>query len=477
MRFFSLAAGVIMLPALQSVAQVTFQKAIGAEGYEKGSALKPLSEGGFIIAGEADRGADAPENDMLMMRTDASGNVIWTKAYGGPEREVINDVVQTPEGGFMAVGEKYQPNKNEGEFLTLLKTDAAGNLLWKKIFDEGGNETEGFSMAASPDGSYIITGIVKSINIVSDAFFTMRGEDQSLFLLKVDGSGNKIWSRRLNPSSPDDIATTGVSVMVARDGSCMVAGNVTKKGRTDNKIEKPIENVSRDEARNMLLAKVNPDGTLAWAREYAASRITAGFSVIEKREGGFMVAGVATIDDTDNLDIFLMSTTPDGAMQWAKTFGGADFESVSDVLQAPDGGFIVSGITLSYGRGYNDALLLKTDSRGNLLWAKALGGTGIESGTRLALSDDGIIICGEVSSLPSESFDVMLLKADASGNSGCFSMDISIASRDFQPVSKKMERSQTVPVEKGIVPPNFKRADVSNISGQTRQVRVKNLCD
>jgi len=65
----------------------------------------------------------------------------------------------------------------EGEYLTLIKTDASGNLNWKKIFDEGGNETEGVCyIAATPDGNYIIT---------------MRGEDQSLFLLKVDGSGKK----------------------------------------------------------------------------------------------------------------------------------------------------------------------------------------------------------------------------------------------------------------------------------------------
>src|SRR6185503_1808426 len=101
------------------------------------------------------------ESDMLMIRTDKDGNTLWTQTYGGPEREVINEVVQASDRGFIAVAEKYQPNKKEGEFLTLLKTDFSGNLVWKKIFDEGGNETEGFSMAATPDGNFIITGIVK----------------------------------------------------------------------------------------------------------------------------------------------------------------------------------------------------------------------------------------------------------------------------------------------------------------------------
>ncbi|HXH19587.1 MAG TPA: hypothetical protein VNJ07_10945, partial [Chitinophagales bacterium] len=446
--------------AADSAAQVSFQKSFGAEGYEKGSALKQLHDGGFIIAGESDKSFGSQESDMLLIRTDAGGNVMWGATYGGPEREVINDVVQTLDRGFLFVAEKYQPNKTEGEFLTLGKTDESGNLLWKKIFDEGGNETEGFAMAATPDGAYIITGIVKNMNVVSSAFFTMTGEDQSVYLLKADGNGNKLWSRKLNASSSHNISTTGASVTVASDGSYIIAGNVTKKGRTDKKIEKPVENVNADDARNLLLVKVKPDGSLAWAKEYRAGRITAGFSVIEKREGGFAVAGIATQagDKGENVDIFLISMAADGSILWAKTFGGEKFESVAEVKQAADGGFVISGTTTSISDGINDALLFKTDNNGNLLWSKAYGGSGFEYATQIVLTPDGIVMTGESSSLPSESFDALLLKTDLNGNSRCKGADIPLSSANFQLSASDMEKAETSGVEQGITPPNFKKA-------------------
>jgi len=84
---------------------------------------------------------------------------------------------------------------------------------------------------------------------------------------------------------------------------------------------------------------------------------------------------------------------------------------------------------------------------------------------------------GEVSSPPGESFDVLLLKTDLSGNSGCFSMAIPLATRDFQPVSKGIVGLTSEEVKPGIIPPNFKRADINNMSGQSRQMRAKKLCN
>lgn len=455
-------------------AQPVFQRAIGAEGYEKGSVIRQLSDGGFIIGGETDRSFGLQESDMLMVRTDQIGNVVWTQTYGGAEREVVNDVLQAADLGFVALAEKYQPNKKEGEFMTVLKTDVSGNLQWKKMFDEDGNETEGFSMAATPDGNYIIAGIIKKMNVASGAFFSVGGETQRLFLLKIDGNGNKVWSRKLSVSG---YATTGVSVIVARDGSYVVTGNIARRASDQSEMAGRIENVSENEERNMLLAKIRPDGSLAWAKEYAANRITAGFSLVEKSEGGFMVVGIATIGSTSNIDIFAMSLSNEGNIQWAKTIGTPAFETVSDVLQTSDGGFVISGTTESEGPAYDDALLIKLSHRGILLWAKTIGGKSLEYGSKMALSEDGIFLTGEVSSPPSESFDVMLLKMDLEGNSGCFSRNIQLSPVDFQIVMKAVEGAATTEVEKGNTPPDFRKTDINNINGQSRLVRMKNLCN
>ena len=458
-------ATLLLTAYFPAFAQGNFQKAIGVEGFEKGSVLKQLPDGGFIIGGET-QSYGLTETDMLLVRADANGAVKWTKSYGGPEREVINDVLQMPDRGFLFLAERYQPNKKEGEFLTLGKTDAAGNLQWKKIFDEGGNETEGFSMSATPDGNYIITGITRKMNVVSTAFFNLAGREPKLFLLKVDGSGNKLWSRSLNlPGS--DISTTGNSVIIASDGSYVITGNVTTSGTASDE-------ASDDEARSMLLVKVKADGSLAWANEYGANRVTAGFSVIEKKEGGFMVVGIATPDNTNNVDYFMMSVAADGALQWSKTFGGTKFDAVADVTQTADGGFVVSGSTSSYGSGMSDVLLFKTDNNGNVQWAKTYGKENEEYGARIALVQDGIVVTGQAS-MGKESYDVLLLKTDLNGNCGCLGANAALAAKNFSVISTRAENAAMVGVEPASNP-NYKNPDAKNITQQSREVRAKNIC-
>lgn len=464
-----LLASMLFFCCITVVAQGTFQKAFGVDGFEKGSALRQLPDGGFIIGGET-QSYELQETDMLLTRTDASGNVQWTKTFGGPEREVINDVVQMPDRGFLFLAERYQPDKKEGEFLTLGRTDANGMLFWKKIHDEGGNETEGFSMSETPDGKYIITGITRNLNIISTAFYNVSDRNPKLYLLKVDENGNKVWSRCLQVGDAE-ISTTGNSVIVAKDGSYIVTGNITKK---NGNAAKTADAAGDDEARNLLLIKVKPDGSLAWAYEYGANRVTAGFSVVEKKEGGFMVAGIATPDNTNNVDYCMMSIAEDGALQWSKTYGGAKFDAVSGLVQTSDGGFIVSGSTSSYGGGASDVLLFKTDAKGNVLWSKTYGGQNGEYAAQIVKTSSGFALTGQVS-MGKESYDVLLLQIDMNGNSGCLGANENIAGKNFIVSAKKIANAST----SGIDPannPSYKKPDAGNIRQQGREVRVKNIC-
>jgi len=444
------------------------------ESFEKGSAVKVLPDGSMIISGETENPA-AQERDMMLMRTDSNGNLLWINTYGGPERETVNDVLQTADRGFLMVAEKYQPHKQEGENMTMLKTDKDGRMLWSKLYDEGGNETEGFSLQATPDKGYVVAGMVKNMSMVSSAFFTMSAEDQGMYLMKVDANGNQLWSRKFDYGE-QGVSSTGTSVIVARDATYIVAGNVAKQGRTDKKIDKPARNVNMQDMRNMLLTKVKPNGTLQWAREYISNTITMAYTVIEKREGGFLVVGNTNVTK-DNLDIFSMSLAADGSVQWAKTFGGPKFESVADVVQTPDGGFVVSGVTESFGSGSMDVLTFKTDGKGTLLWAKTYGGKNEDYPSRMALTRDGIITVGATASGKSESFDVLLMKSDWNGNCNNFSKDVTLSMSSFLPDSRKIEKAGMKKIEQGVYPPNMKKPDVKNIVENKRQARVKNLGD
>jgi hypothetical protein len=65
-------------------------------------------------------------------------------------------------------------------------------------------------------------------------------------------------------------------------------------------------------------------------------------------------------------DIFLIKTDASGNVQWAKTYGGIDFDYASSFQQTSDGGYIVAGFTESFGAGGEDIFLAKTDANGNI---------------------------------------------------------------------------------------------------------------
>ncbi|MES2620954.1 MAG: hypothetical protein V4615_08880, partial [Bacteroidota bacterium] len=263
-------------------------------------------------------------------------------------------------------------------------------------------------------------------------------------------------------------------VIVTRDGSYLAAGNIASKGRTDKKIDRPAKQVDMADVRNILLAKVKPNGTLQWAREYQGNSIAMGYVVIEKAEGGFMVAGNTNVSAT-NIDMFLMSLDASGNVLWAKTFGAPRFESVADVVQTADGGFIATGMTHSIGSGSTDLLTFKTDKQGNLQWAKTYGGASEEYPSKIALSGQDIITVGSTSSTGSEGFDVLFMKTDKDGNSGTFGKEAKITVGSFQPVGRKIEGAAMKKVEQGILPPNMKKPDVNNIVEHRREARVKDV--
>jgi len=172
-----------------------------------------------------------------------------------------------------------------------------------------------------------------------------------------------------------------------------------------------------------------------------------------------------------------MSLDKDGNVQWAKTFGGAKFESAADIIQTTDGGFVVSGMTYSFGNGISDVLNFKTDTKGNLIWAKTYGGKNEEYPSKLALTKNGIVTLGCTGSNGAESFDVLLMKTDLNGNNSCFGKDAKLTVANFQTTQHKIENAKTEKVEQGVFPPNMTKPDVKNISENKRLVRSKNLCE
>jgi hypothetical protein len=128
-------------------------------------------------------------------------------------------------------------------------------------------------------------------------------------------------------------------------------------------------------------------------------------------DGGYALVGVSGFDlRIDRTDSF-------GNHQWNRTYGGVEFESGSAILENSSGGFIIAGITGSYGAGEFDVWLLRIDAMGNPLWNTTFGGTGSDyAQSMIECNDGGYAITGYTTSYGAGEIDVWLIRLDEDGN-------------------------------------------------------------
>ncbi|MEO0129148.1 MAG: hypothetical protein ABIL02_02810 [candidate division WOR-3 bacterium] len=143
-------------------------KTYGGLDLDCGLSVKKCNDNGFIIAGYTYSFGN--NGDIYLVRTDETGNVIWTKNYGGTGADIGNMVILTSDNGYLTVG----GNGN----VYILKLDSNGNKIWERSY--GTNYTDnGYAVEQSTDGKYYIVGSAG-----------INGND--LYYLCVDESGNLI---------------------------------------------------------------------------------------------------------------------------------------------------------------------------------------------------------------------------------------------------------------------------------------------
>jgi len=164
----------------------------------------------------------------------------------------------------------------------------------------------------------------------------------------------------------------------------------------------------------VYLIKTDANGVIGktgWSRTFGGSGMEFGRSVQQTADGGYIVAGYTNSFGAGWSDVYLIKTDADGNEVWSRTFGGTDEDQAWSVQQTSDGGYIVAGSTSG------DVYLIKTDANGDEVWSRTFGGSSWDYGYSVQqTTDGGYIVAGNTGSFGAGDPDVYLIKTDADGN-------------------------------------------------------------
>ena len=360
--------------ALGEVWQKTYGH--GGSDLESGRSVQQTSDGGYIIAGHT-WFRDTGDSGMYLIKTDDSGDTIWTQTYG--VNTSAYSVQQTSDGGYIVIG-------SSGVGAYLIKTDAAGDTIWTRTYEGD----RGYSVQRTSDGGYIIAGRIWSYDTGS----------KDVYLIKTDASGDMIWTRTYGGSSDEESR----SVQQTLDGGYILAGYTQSYGAG---------------SKDVYLIRTDASGEPIWTRTYGGSSYDLAYSVQQTSDGGLIVVGSTLSYGAGYSDVYLIKTDVSGNTIWTQTYGGSEGDGGYSVQQTSDGGYILAGYTQSYGAGSKDVYLIKTDVSGDTIWTRTYGGNREdESHSVQQTLDGGYILAGSTRSYVAygaRGSEVYLIKTDAEG--------------------------------------------------------------
>lgn len=315
----------------------------------------------------------------------------WNKTYGKFEYNYAEDFAELKDG-FLIVGSTYH-NDFDG---WVFKVDEKGNMIWSKFY--GGVKEDILQSVVKAKEGYILAGYT----------FSYGKGNADFWVLKIDGNGNKIWSKAYG-SKNDEYA----GYIVKGENGYIVAGQkiennnymtwilkIDENGREIwNKTYDILDHVSfvkkmgdgyilgGETAFYGCLAKIDESGDIKWVRVYD------GIDIIKDMEyatNGYILLGSSHIIKTDWK----------GNKEWIKKLDSR-IDIGNSILKIENNRYIIAG-GARWGAGGEDAFLIKIDENGNEIWNKTFGYRMTDVAVKVIKRGESYFVLGNTESISYE---------------------------------------------------------------------------
>ena len=408
-------APVINIPAIQDsilcllqagCSQPTFERIYGGAGDERTHCLIKTNDGGYMVAANT-TSSGAGQEDVLLLKLDSAGNEVWTNTYGGTGEETSNNItiVQLPDSGyaFTSSTESFGATRLRAWFVRL---DAAGTVIWESRNNAVSNfDDHSREIIATPDGGLLAVGTSISLS---------AGGNSDVFATKLDGAGNLEW-HTVYGGNQSDHAT---EVLTVDSSGYLIVAHARSFGSSTGDTD-------------LWLIRIDTLGNIVWETLIEGPLEEGSTHADYAHGGGYIMVGQTNSFGAGDRDVLMIKVDTAGQMEWSKAYGGVGYERGQCVKTVPGGGYIIGGLTESFGNGNADMLMIRTDDFGNVEWSKAFG-TPAEDATELwaeniqVADDGGFVMGGHTEAYGNGDQDLYLLKVDGCGETNCANTPVTL---------------------------------------------------
>ena len=352
--------------------------------YDDSGAIWKTQDGGYLAFGSS-LGAPQGQN-IWAVKFGSNFAVQWQKYFLEPTA-----VVPEPGGSLLLSSQIFNIGTMSMN-LRVSKTDTALNAAWRKDYSGPGS----YMGAAVPLADGRIFGVGGWSASITD-------QNYDAFIAGIDpATGGVLWQTKLGGPGIE-----AVGMVQPAPGGGIYAG-LTSGGS--------FGGVPATKAKPWIV-RFGPAGQLLWQRYIYGAGDDKLLNMEPVEGGGLVISCETTSSGAGGKDILLVRFDDSGNVLWQKTYGGPGDET-GQVHTEPDGGFLVTGQTTSFGRGAQDAWLVELDPQGQVLWQRTYGGPAVDYGVAWRLPDGTIVMGGGTKSSGAGDADAWTWKLDSDGKVG-----------------------------------------------------------
>jgi len=343
-----------------------------------GNCVSRTSDDGYIIAGRT--GVQSLSGcDLILIKTDQDGNMIWANTYGCPYNDEGLSVIETSDGCYLVTGITNRIYTAYTCDAWVMKVDADGFIIWERVFNWGDID-KATDVVETESGDFVITGLAAA------QYPWFYGD---LLLLKLNSNGEDIWTRQYHYDNRD----CGHAIDLVSDGGFIIAGvtdedeysDIGKKFimRTDANgdtlwtfcqdsgilydvlatsdggfVSCGYSNSFSYGSKDMYVVKLDDSGQVLWEDVWGASYQDCGFGIVEIESGDYFAVGWTPNGYSPQLFFVKINSDGSTAASWCSLFD--DLHEANAVTLSSRGNYIVTGLGVTSSGGF-DVLLLETD--------------------------------------------------------------------------------------------------------------------